>query len=77
LPKVFDVVVEATLDFVAAESVGAFVVVAVVSWPVGLESQPASNRAVLRPVAKSAERWEIGMKKRMKERKITARLLIA
>jgi hypothetical protein len=28
-----------------------------------LESQLASSRAVLMPVAKSAERWEMGMKK--------------
>jgi hypothetical protein len=40
---------------VAAESAGAEEVVAAVSWlVVGLESQLASSRAVLRPVAKSA-----------------------
>jgi hypothetical protein len=51
---------------VAAESAGAEVVAE--SWlVVGLESQLASSRAVLRPVAKSAERWEIGMKKEVKE----------
>jgi hypothetical protein len=48
---------------VAAESAGAAVVAAVVSWlVVGLESQLASSKLVLRPVAKSARRWEMGMK---------------
>jgi hypothetical protein len=40
---------------VAAESAEAVVVVAAESWlVVGLESQLASSKAVLRPVAKSA-----------------------
>jgi hypothetical protein len=40
------------------------VVVAAESWlVVGLESQLASSKLVLRPVAKSARRWEMGMKK--------------
>ena len=48
---------------VAAESAGAVVVVAAASWlVVGLESQLASSKLVLRPVAKSARRWEMGMK---------------
>jgi hypothetical protein len=48
---------------VAAESAGAVVVVAAESWlVVGLESQLASSKLVLRPVAKSARRWEMDMK---------------
>ena len=51
---------------VAAESAGAVVVVAAGSWlVVGLESQLASSKLVLRPVAKSARRWEMGMKSKI------------
>jgi hypothetical protein len=60
---------------VAAESAGAELVVAAVSWlVVGLESQLASNRAVLMPVAKSVERWEMGMRE---GRKFKTHLLFA
>lgn len=64
LPKEAEVgMVEAVVP-VAAESAGAVVVVAAVSWlVVGLESQLASSSVAPKPVAKSAKRGEMSMKK--------------
>jgi hypothetical protein len=75
LPNEAEVGMADALVPVAAESAGAELVVAAVSWlVVGLESQLASNRAVLMPVAKSVERWEMGMRE---GRKVKTYLLFA